>query len=461
MLLLLTIICSSCKKRLDVPAPTPVVTEETTSPAKINAGKLGSTWNMTEPLETSRIKGIAIDNAALVKDAPNRLIIDEISDQYNRLEAGENMVDFAEQVSRRIKASAGFWIFKSTVSHDFSETNTYSAKYIYASYNRILQKRSLKYNASASILRKYLTKEFQEDIASDSPQEIVARYGTSVLSHIIEGARFESLYQSETSATDRKSAASAGISLSIKEIFDISVEPGTNKSLASSNSNQRLLYQTIGGDNTIPITGDLQLGSTVSNTVNINAWQQSVNSKNAQLVDIGTDGLIPLDELISDPVKAAAVKAYIKEYITSRQVTMIAAPIPVYHYYADRLMRHLYSTEKLPSIGGIYLYQGPAFKAYNAPLGGSVPIYQHYNAARNATMLSAKNPCGVEGYAMQGIAFYAYTSPVAGTVQFYDYFMEAKMNKVWYYSHYYSPSTTAPSNEWSYRYGNSFYAFPN
>ena len=90
---------------------------------------------------------------------------------------------------------------------------SYSSKYSFASLDAI---RNLKYvhiNDEVSRLSQYLSDSFKEDLERLSPDRVVERYGTHVLTDFIIGGRYKLLFRSvitnvKDASTKRKTVSS-------------------------------------------------------------------------------------------------------------------------------------------------------------------------------------------------------------------------------------------------------------
>jgi hypothetical protein len=460
----LILFLSSCGKKNDVvpaPAKSSVDSSINVVPVKPVASKeLGWGCDITKGYPSSACVTFRVINIDALNALSNdRVVLTQMSGNNAFVIAAEDLSRFSKAVSAKLTVSAAFGLFKSSAS--FFDSTAMRSDVIIATYNSQIFKDRLRLNASLDLLRKNLTPEFKADIATQTPAYIVSHYGTSLLVDIVRGGSLNVAYRARTSSTDRKSAASAGLSVAMKNIFDISVSPGVNAALSQTNTDQYLDYKTSGGNSSIALVGELTLGSTVPDKIQIAQWQGSITSENAELIDAGSqDGLIDLSELVSDPAKAAALKSYIHKYLLAHQVKMIDPPPVVYQYVDGVNGDYAYSVENLPALFGRFFQPAPVFRAYASKLEKSVPVYQYYSAS-NADLILTTNAKFTSGdYTPLGIVFYAYTTQVPGTVPIFEYLFSAKIHKNIYYSHYYSTSRQLPAaKDWAYT-GLPFYAFP-
>ncbi|RBL90245.1 MAC/perforin domain-containing protein [Chitinophaga flava] len=319
----------SCKKN-DLSQTSP---QSSTMPRSAGDGKndlLGYGYDVTGEYansSASRFKVINVEQLQL--DQPTRIEWDQSKRQVGNLVAGENAKSFLEKKSLKVKGSAGIGVFKATITTSFSSSDAFSSTYVYSGFDLIIQQKRVKMNASIALLKQYLTPNFVADIQNETPQYIVKTYGTHVLGDITLGAKLQVLYRSQTSSSDKMKASEAGIDVSVGKVFSINTGFSHTEQETQSNSSQSLHYQTIGGDPSKKLIGQIPIGQTVPK-VSITDWQASSTVANAEMIDFNTESLVPLYDLVSDPVKQAALKAYIDQYLKDRQVVLVELPNKIY-----------------------------------------------------------------------------------------------------------------------------------
>lgn len=457
------LIAAACKKdiseAIEKPAKTeiPIIKIPTNYPI---TDKLGAGYNVVngEPGSVSATKGMVISIPALYDAWPDRIIIDKISKQATEVLAAEDAYSYTKSISGKLKVSSGFGLFKSSIS--YFDSLSYRSDLIYSSYNLYVRQNRIHINASADLLKNYLTREFKADLLTQSPAELISHYGTAVVVDLYTGGKFVALYRALTANSDRKSAASAGLSAAVKTWFDFDISGGQNSAAASTNTSQQLYYYTNGGNSAIPLIGEINLGNTVPNKIQLTSWISSVTPENSVMIDFGsTDGAISLADLIPDPTKAAAVRDYIRVYYQDNQLKMVAPPTVVYGYYDAVNADWAYSTKNEPTLDGRLSRSGPVFRAYTKKIEGTVPVYQFYSSALGDYMYTTNLGSIPAGYTNNGIVFYAYDTPNPGTVSVFEFLYSAKINKKIYYTHYYSTTNQLPgTQDWSYS-RLAFYAY--
>lgn len=396
-----------------------------------------------------------IDVDRLTSEYPNRVETDLSKKQEGVLITAENALTYSQKLSATLKLTVGFALFKSTISGSYSDASAFSSKYLYGSYELVIQQKRVKFNSTIDMLQTYLTPEFTTDVANNTPSYIVSKYGTHVLSDIILGAKLQVLYQSETSKEERTIAAAAGLDVSVSTVFSLNTGLGYDKSSTSQNSSQRIHYKTYGGDPSKSLIGTLSLDQTV-NPVNISDWQSSSSVANAEMINISNDGLILISDLISDPIKKLAVKNYINQYLLDNGIKLTTDPI--YKFYNPKVVDHMTSSNRNQVNGLVnWQYEGIGFYAYLSIAPGTVPVYKFYNTVSgdhyNSTSRDAVN--GQANWVYEGINHYAYPTATTGTVPVYRYYYQLKGD------HFdtVDPNVTRDNTGWVSE-GISYYAYP-
>ncbi|HVI49203.1 MAG TPA: MAC/perforin domain-containing protein [Chitinophaga sp.] len=304
---------------------------------------LGYGYDVTGEYANSSASKFSVINVNALQNAqPLRVEWDLSRTQAGNLTSGENARSYLEKRSTKVKGSLDLALFKGSIETSFSSSNYLSTKFIYSSYDLIIKQKRVKLNADISLLKQYLQPTFLSDVQNRPPADIVNAYGTHVLIDIILGAKLEVMYQSESIASERSRASEIGIDVGLKKIFNLGA--GLNYSYSdeekNANFSQQLHYRTIGGDPSRSLIGQTPIGSSTP-TVDIANWQSSSTVANAELIDFGDNGILPLFELIDDPIKKEAVKNYIIQYLKDRQASLIQQKIYA-KITAENIVPHFY-----------------------------------------------------------------------------------------------------------------------
>ena len=257
---------------------------------------------------SARAKVIDVDR--IKREAPGRIEDGIIDIQRTSITSGSNYEEYNKNLSVKVKATAKFLLFSATLKGSFSQEELSSDLYSYASVDLKIQRRRLTiYMDKDELCTKYLTSTFVQDCRKLNAEQLVNRYGTHVLKNIVLGGRLSALYRSKVSSGSKKRVVEAGVSVGVSKIFNIEVDGAQSSSEANKNSEESLRYFTVGGSSSNALVG--KIGPKENIVIDIIPWQNSVTLKNAQLIDIDEDGLIPLYELIPDSRKRNEVKNYI------------------------------------------------------------------------------------------------------------------------------------------------------
>lgn len=283
--------------------------------------------------ESSRLQ--VLDIVKFVAEDPGSYSPNTHVEEFFDYTIGENASSYTRELAQKYTATTGFLgLFKGEANTAFNSKNSFSSKFAYASVSKIIKQKSMKLYSTISNLRdNYTTAKFRSDVALLSPAELVQRYGTHALTDITLGAKFDINYSTKTYSSNRSESVKAGLVLSgMFKTFGMTADVDVKKEEANSNYNQSLNYNSVGGDGTKGIIGNIALdNSTIK--LSIADWQSTCNSENIALVKIGKDGLVALDQLINDPVKSEAVRIYIKNYLEDNKVivTPEAPEAPIWY----------------------------------------------------------------------------------------------------------------------------------
>lgn len=447
---------SSCKRQNDLQ---PSKNNTPTSSGKLKTlsggdGKwdvLGYGLNITgNLLDISSISDAPIINVdKLAADYLTRINVNNTTEGTTEYFSGATALDYLNDVTKSktvgISGNYGFggtdknnptYGFTGSLNKNTSDqTQTaFSSKYSYATYQDVVRVRRIQMteDITTSMLLNYLTPEFTSNIATMSADALVARYGTHVMLDISIGGRLRFDYSgsilSETDYTKKTSDTKAAIGFSLAKLIGVNIN--TDKStteinqIVSATSDKQYIAKYYGGTNsgrTVSIDKD----GNSSESINLGAWEQSVNVNNAALINVGK--AIFLYDLIADPTKKAQVKTAVEKYISDRQIKL--APVPVYSFLNSIKIDHFYTIDNKNY--GDWKFEGTAFYAYPSVLTGFVPVYRYLNSKVNDHFYATEYQ-DFGDWKYEGIAFYASTAPAPGLIPIYRYLNSKKPD------HYYS-----------------------
>lgn len=265
--------------------------------------------------DTSSVRSLAIEVKAYDIDNPGRVVFDLSSTATTQTLNAENADSLLSQLSSRTDETNGLKMFKGTITTPFGGQDALSSKYVYGVFSVIIQQKRVKMMSNYDLLKNYLTPSFANDIKVLSAADLVKKYGTHILSDIVLGAKLNAYYQAESNSGNRLSAESNGLTYAISKVFGLStgaLDPVNMTELASISS-PKIVYEAVGADQS-----KLVLNTTTNPvSVDITNWHLSSTRAGAAFIDISKQGLMPIYELITDPVKKAEVKAYIATYLSN------------------------------------------------------------------------------------------------------------------------------------------------
>ena len=172
------------------------------------------------------------------------------------------------------------------------------------------------YSADA---KNYLRSEFKNDILNLTPNALVAKYGTHVLTNVFGGTKFEVLFRFKSDNYFDEDLAKRYFQARMKEYIGgipMYIETGIGQVTKKIKTDEQFIFNSIGSSK--KLCGVIT--STDSNPdsiiVDINQVFKTGNYK-PQFIAIGENGIIPVYEFISDETKKQEVKTYIEKYMSS------------------------------------------------------------------------------------------------------------------------------------------------
>lgn len=188
-----------------------------------------------------------------------------------------------------------------------------------------------------------------------------------------------------------------------------------------------------------------------SETINISGWSSGITDSNLKLITI--NNVIPLYELITDPIKKSQVQSYITQYFKAHQVSLTTDVVYIFENSA-RKDYALSTNINLPQIYQGWINNNAAFKTYSYNPSVAQPIYSYVNN-KTGDHAYTTTKITLADWVAEGIPFYAYNTQVSGTVPVYQFYNSANT------SHYYSTNRNATSGYtgWAFE-GVCFYALP-
>lgn len=288
---------------------------------------LGYGYDITGPyLDTKSSRAIVFDtNKLLEKGLITPYKLEESRFRYS---SGKDVIDFTTNMSSSLQMSTpgilkviGGASLNIAFGGNFHYNSDYSFAYCTQQY---IDSRYRISEADINVLKTCLTKQFIERLSTYTPEQIVEEYGTHVLKDIYLGAKFEVYYMAKSTSSSKKESINAGLGASLFSLFKMDGKFQYDESLAITNKEQSLYYFTIGGDPAVGVQGSLNPENSPS--IDIGKWMASVKSSTPKFIDVdnNSQSFIPIYELVTDPTKKQTLKAYIDNYIKSKEVCSIS-----------------------------------------------------------------------------------------------------------------------------------------
>lgn len=177
----------------------------------------------------------------------------------------------------------------------------YSQKYLYSGSH---------YYINYLELDSEITSNFKSDIKILSPEKIVQKYGTHVLTDAVIGTKFEILYRCDLTSYDVE-VVEQGLYKRMNQYFGAT--SGTIKSENNTPKNEQLIYNSIGSKT--KLFGIINATDYNPDNIHFNIDSIFGNNMKFQFISIGKDGLVPIYDLIQDSTKKLELKNYIDLYI--------------------------------------------------------------------------------------------------------------------------------------------------
>lgn len=288
---------------------------------------LGYGYDITGPyLDTKSSRAIVFDtNKLLEKGLITPYKLEESRFRYS---SGKDVIDFTTNMSSSLQMSTP-GILKviggASLNIAFGGNSHYNSDYSFAyCTQQYIDSRHRISEADINVLKTCLTKQFIERLSTYTPEQIVEEYGTHVLKDIYLGAKFEVYYMAKSTSSSKKESINAGLGASLFSLFKMDGKFQYDESLAITNKEQSLYYFTIGGDPAVGVQGSLNPENSPS--IDIGKWMASVKSSTPKFIDVdnNSQSFIPIYELVTDPTKKQTLKAYIDNYIKSKEVCSIS-----------------------------------------------------------------------------------------------------------------------------------------
>jgi len=362
---------------------------------------LGYGYDITDEfLGESSTKLKVIDVDSFVKENKGRFDNPFIGIIDQRVSGGEDAQSFLKQIitdsnfhgsvaALGKQDESGF--FSATVTTGFKSNTkySYSTKYSFARAEVIKKQRQYLLNTDVQTLSKYLSPVFLEDLNKYSPDEIVKKYGTHVLTNITVGGLYTAYYKSavieESSHEEKTKIVSAGAKFNLKKIGLDANGSWSNTEITElnkKNMNWECYIKALGGS-TSGTSYTISPNQETSISINLGNWTSSVDDTHSKLVKVDWNATYPIYDLISDPLKKEQIKSAVIKYIESHQLPPILQLLPLYEMYDPKQKDRFYVTSwdavqfQISKYGNQYRSQLGYILEKSNP--DTLPLYEMYD----------------------------------------------------------------------------------
>ncbi|SFT19121.1 hypothetical protein [Sphingobacterium wenxiniae] len=248
--------------------------------------------------------------------------IHEIGGTYvdYQTKSGEDYEKFQKQHIVKVDVKTGIKIFglslfKADFKSSFDQTTLKESTRSFASVDMLVKTASLEilnHNLSYDYLKNYLDTDFVNACNTLTPEQLVNLYGVGMIKKMDVGGKLSLDYSSVVSNGDKKTIVTAGGSAAFKFLFKVDVSPSYeyHQQDVNKNTNQKMVYRSVGGTGAIGIT---QGSLTQPAAFNPSTWSSTVNRNTSVLINFSDDSFILLHELIPNAEKAKLVRDLIYE----------------------------------------------------------------------------------------------------------------------------------------------------
>ena len=209
----------------------------------------------------------------------------------------------------------GLKLFDSDFKSSFNQTILKESTRSFARVDMLVKTATLEiynHNLSYDYLKDYLDPDFIDACNTLTPEQLVNLYGVGMIKKMDVGGKLSLDYSSVVSNGDKNTVVTAGGSAAFKFLFNVDINASYtyNQHDVNKNTNQKLVYRSVGGTGAIGIT---QGSPTQPSSFNANTWSSTVNRNTSVLINFDEDSFILLHELIPNEEKADQVRDLIYE----------------------------------------------------------------------------------------------------------------------------------------------------
>jgi MAC/Perforin domain. len=334
-----------------------------------------------------------IDVIALSKAKPGIILEDYPTSEKIEIIAGSDAHALSEKHGKKFKSNASIPSKKATFTGEFSNdsgsSKVISTKFSYAIADINIYKYhcSIKRNADIKTLQDYLAAGFKEDVeklkTNQSAKNIslfIETYGTHVYTDIYTGGKIHCVFKSVINSENKEESVNKGARMAIGSCFGLNSEKSNETSSSDEFTEKSFSYESRGGQ------GNQLTGSTppmFGEKVNLTSWSKkvSINNKHSlQLIEIGDNSLLQINELIADSALSKIVAEAISSYIDNSVPALL---LPLYRF--SNGAKHFYSLNKKEGVNAGLNFEGVQCYVLepNSNFPDTVELHRFYNSKSN------------------------------------------------------------------------------
>lgn len=303
---------------------------------------LGCGYDVTGTYFTANdVRGQVIDNAKIEKLSLTWIDKNDGARSLVGFMTGSTAADYTQTLTNNADVTwniAGVKpkLFGGSIKYTYNSTYKYYSKYSFSEYNHTVVHQTYTYLLSEKELLKYVTDEFKTNVNKESPEFIISKYGTNVLTNVVIGARLRMIYRCQVANTslDVKSTVQANANAGINKVFSINAGGENNTISKNDVFDEYISYQTFGGDPSAGLVGEIPLNGATIAKVDVSKWISTcVKAPNRmQIIDIRPKTALPIWLFVEDPTKREALKNAVIKYLQEKELQDILSGIPLRKY---------------------------------------------------------------------------------------------------------------------------------
>lgn len=248
------------------------------------------------------------------------------------IEWGSNLEEYSKGQHSRYNANTeinalGVKLYSADLKAFYNDSSRFSSSYCFYRIN--VQKTTRKLKLSQiypAYLKYFLTDDFLHDLKYYTGDDIVAKYGTHVLTDILLGGVCSAMFNAKMTTAANESSFKNEADLFIRQV---SVGTGSSEAQKrfSSFKDVSISIVSYGGKDAIDqsnISFDPSKGELGDFTLNFNNWLNSIDQTTEQVIGIGdnTTKIYFISDLVDDASKKKEIEDAIVRYCEKQQINM-------------------------------------------------------------------------------------------------------------------------------------------